>query len=162
MVAAAVHAQSDEWQRLLAGNKEAWDAFVLEHAGTILATVRKLSVERDDVEAIALEVFASLSRDSFQLLRSFDPVRASISTWLTIATLMILRRYEPSIDGGWPAVDLSPRGCSPPPLSTRQNLILMMLLQQGMTKGEIAAALNISVDAVRSAISGALDKVRFR
>src|SRR5690348_18306661 len=37
-----------------------------------------------EVEDLTQEVFLRLCKDDFRLLRSYDPVRASLSTWLTI------------------------------------------------------------------------------
>ncbi len=72
-----------------AGDPGAWSAFVDCLSGVIVAAVRRTlhgrGARRDvDVDDAVQEVFVRLVRNEFRLLRSYDPDRAALSTWLTI------------------------------------------------------------------------------
>jgi len=69
---------------LLRREKGAWQAFVRRYAGLIVAAVRAVARDTGDVEDLAQEVFLRLCKDDFRLLRSYDPSRAGLSTWITI------------------------------------------------------------------------------
>src|SRR5215471_10938408 len=69
---------------LIAGNKAAWDGFVRRYAGLILSAVRTLVREGTEAEDLMQEVFVRLCKDDFRLLKTYDPARAGLSTWLTI------------------------------------------------------------------------------
>ena len=77
----------EDWRKLLAGEKGAWDRFVQGHAGVIFGAVRGQLVpagRSDDVVDVVQEVFLKLCRNDFKLLRSYDPARAKVTTWLTV------------------------------------------------------------------------------
>ena len=69
---------------LLRGEKAAWDAFVRRYGGLVVAAVRGVASVYGDVEDLTQDVFVRLCKDDFRLLRSYDPGRASLSTWITI------------------------------------------------------------------------------
>src|SRR5439155_3175205 len=69
---------------LLAGDGAAWAGFVRRYGGLIVAAVRGIALLPADVEDLTQEVFVRLCKDNFRLLRSYDPARAALSTWLTI------------------------------------------------------------------------------
>src|SRR5277367_4862743 len=69
---------------LLSGRKAAWDSFVLEYSGLILAAVRRVTGGGEETEDIAQEVFLRLCKNDYYLMRRYDAARASLSTWLTI------------------------------------------------------------------------------
>src|SRR5262249_14536992 len=77
-------AEAPDLQALVRGDKPAWDAFVRRYAGLILSAVRGVAREGGDVEDLAQEVFVRLCKDDFRLLKTYDPTRAGLSTWLTI------------------------------------------------------------------------------
>ncbi|TMK26486.1 MAG: sigma-70 family RNA polymerase sigma factor [Alphaproteobacteria bacterium] len=71
-------------EALLRGEKVAWDAFVRRYGGLVVAAVRGVAMAQAEVEDLTQEAFLRLCKDDFRLLRSYDPARASLSTWLTI------------------------------------------------------------------------------
>jgi RNA polymerase sigma factor (sigma-70 family) len=159
---------------LLRGEKGAWEAFVRRYAGLVVAAVRSVAREAGDVEDLAQEVFLRLCKDDFRLLRSFDPARAGLSTWITIVARSTardaLRRFRPvsvpidAVPEGRLAVDpVEPvRKLKLPEalLSPRQREILTMLYDREMEVSEVAAALGIDPQTVRSAHHKAMVKLR--
>ena len=69
---------------LLNGDPDAWEDFVRRYGGLIVAAVRGLAPASGEIEDLTQDVFVRLCRDDFRLLRSYDPERAALSTWLTI------------------------------------------------------------------------------
>jgi RNA polymerase sigma-70 factor (ECF subfamily) len=159
---------------LLRGEKAAWDAFVRRYGGLVVAAVRGVAMAHADVEDLTQEVFVRLCKDDFRLLRSYDPARASLSTWITIVARSTardgLRRRRPegvpldavpeaqlAIDPVEPVQKLKlPEAL----LSPRQRQILAMLYDQEMDVAEIAHALGIDPQTVRSAHHKAMVKLR--
>jgi len=159
---------------LIAGDKAAWDGFVRRYAGLIVAAVRGIAPTPSDVEDLTQEVFVRLCKDDFRLMRSYDPARAGLSTWLTIvarstARDALRRRRADSVP-----IDAVPEGqlavdpVEPTPklklpealLSPRQREILTMLYDREMDVAEIARLLNIDPQTVRSAHHKAMVKLR--
>src|SRR5260370_19913138 len=69
---------------LMRGEKSAWDAFVRRYAALIMAAVRGVAQDGGEAEDLAQEVFIRLCKDEFRLLKTYDPARAGLTTWLTI------------------------------------------------------------------------------
>ena len=167
-------AQEDVLGRLLAGESGAWEVFVRRYAGLIVAAVRGVAREAAEAEDLTQEVFLRLCRNDFRLLRSYDPTRAGLSTWLTIVARSTardaLRRHRPvavpieAVPEGQLAVDaVEPvRKLRLPEalLSPRQREILGMLYDRDMEVAEIAAQLGIDPQTVRSAHHKAMIKLR--
>ncbi len=144
------------------------------YASLIVAAVRSVARDPGAVEDLTQEVFLRLCKDEFRLLRSYDPARAGLSTWLTIVArstardAMRRRRPEPvpleMVPEARLAVDpvLPVRKLKLPEalLSPRQREILSMLYDREMDVAEIAAALGIDRQTVRSAHHKALTKLR--
>ena len=159
---------------LVRGEKGAWEAFVRRYAGLVAAAVRGVAREPGEVEDLAQEVFLRLCRNDFRLLRSYDPVRAGISTWITIVARSTardaLRRHRPvavpidMVPESRLAVDpIEPvRKLKLPEalLSPRQREILSMLYDRDMEVAEIAATLDIDPQTVRSTHHKAMIKLR--
>ena len=159
---------------LLRGEKAAWDAFVRRYGGLVVAAVRGVASVYGDVEDLTQDVFVRLCKDDFRLLRSYDPTRASLSTWITIVARSTardgLRRRRPesvpidavpeaqlAIDPVEPVQKLKlPEAL----LSPRQREILAMLYDREMEVAEIARALGIDPQTVRSAHHKAMLKLR--
>jgi len=159
---------------LLRGEKAAWDAFVRRYGGLVVAAVRGVASVYGDVEDLTQDVFVRLCKDDFRLLRSYDPARASLSTWITIVARSTardgLRRRRPesvpidavpeaqlAIDPVEPVEKLKlPEAL----LSPRQREILAMLYDREMEVAEIARALGIDPQTVRSAHHKAMLKLR--
>jgi RNA polymerase sigma factor (sigma-70 family) len=167
-------AQVGELDALARGDKGAWEAFVRRYAGLVAAAVRGVAREAAEVEDLAQEVFLRLCKDDFRLLRSYDPARAGLSTWITIVARSTardaMRRYRPvltpieAVPEGRLAVDpVEPIQKLKLPdalLSPRQREILTMLYDREMEVAEIAAALGIDPQTVRSAHHKAMVKLR--
>ena len=167
-------AQGGELDALARGDKGAWEAFVRRYAGLVVAAVRGVAREAADVEDLTQEVFLRLCKDDFRLLRSYDPARAGISTWITIVARSTardaMRRHRPvlmpidAVPEGRLAVDpIEPAQKLKLPealLSPRQREILSMLYDREMEVAEIAEALSIDPQTVRSAHHKAMVKLR--
>ena len=160
-------------QALTRGDKAAWNGFVRRYAGLILSAVRVTTRHGIDVEDIVQEVFTRLCKNDFRLLKTYDPARAGLSTWLTIVARStardMQRRRQPAITplDAVPEIMLAvtaepqeklrlPDGL----LSPRQKLVLTLLYEREMEVAEIAAALGIDPQTVRSTHHKAMLKLR--
>jgi RNA polymerase sigma-70 factor (ECF subfamily) len=167
-------AQDGDLNELLRGEKEAWGRFVRRYAGLVVAAVRSVAREAGEVEDLTQEVFLRLCKDDFRLLRGYDPARAGLSTWITIVARSTardaMRRYRPvsvpieAVPEGRLAIDpIEPVPKLKLPealLSPRQRQILTMLYDRDMEVSEVAAALGIDPQTVRSAHHKAMIKLR--
>ncbi|HXP06624.1 MAG TPA: sigma-70 family RNA polymerase sigma factor [Stellaceae bacterium] len=166
--------EPDPLAALLNGDKRSWTAFVRRYAALIVAAVRSVAPTASDVEDLTQEVFVRLCKDEFRLLRSYDATRASLSTWITIVARSTardaLRRRRPNsipIDTV-PEAYLKVDAVEPTPklklpealLSPRQREILGMLYDGEMDVAEVATALRIDPQTVRSAHHKAMLKLR--
>ncbi|HEX5453254.1 MAG TPA: sigma-70 family RNA polymerase sigma factor [Stellaceae bacterium] len=161
-------------EALFRGDGTAWEGFVRRYGGLVVAAVRGVAAVPGDVEDLTQDVFLRLCKDDFRLLRSYDPARAGLSTWLTIVARSTardaLRRRRPE---GVPleAVPEAQLAVAPVEpvrklklpealLSPRQREILAMLYDREMDVAEIARALGIDPQTVRSAHHKAMVKLR--
>ncbi|HEV2334529.1 MAG TPA: sigma-70 family RNA polymerase sigma factor [Stellaceae bacterium] len=159
---------------LLHGEGAAWGEFVRRYGGLVVAAVRGIASVQGDVEDLTQEVFVRLCKNDFRLLRTYDPARAALTTWLTIVARSTardaMRRRRPdsvpieAVPEAQLAVDfVEPvRKLKLPEalLSPRQREILAMLYDQEMDVAEIARALGIDAQTVRSAHHKAMVKLR--
>jgi RNA polymerase sigma factor (sigma-70 family) len=157
---------------LLHGDPEAWEEFVRRYGGLIVAAVRGLAP--GEIEDLTQDVFVRLCKDDFRLLRSYDPARASLSTWLTIVArstardALRRRRAEAVPIESVPEARLAVEPVEPAIrlklpealLSPRQREILAMLYDREMDVAEIAQALGIDAQTVRSTHHKAMIKLR--
>ncbi len=160
----------------ISGDKMAWDDFVDRNSGIIFASVRRTmgggsSGKADDVSDAVQEVFVRLIKDDCRLLRSFDPSRASLSTWLTIVarsvTIDQLRKRRgatvPLGNVDPPASRKGPREPDPLPLhllTARQRVVLHMLFDEDMTVAEAARTIGVDEQTIRSTKHKALSRLR--
>ncbi len=169
--------QFDGLDRLIAGEKAAWDRFVTRFAPVIFAAVRRKlgpAGRGEDAEDVAQDVFIRLCARDFRLIRNYDAGRAKLSTWLTViahsAAIDHLRRQKAraqpleSVPERYLAVDppKDPVKVVIPPglLSPRQALVLEMLYQREMEVAEAAQVLGVNPQTVRSTHHKALIKLR--
>jgi RNA polymerase sigma-70 factor (ECF subfamily) len=163
-----------ELSELTSGDKAAWDAFVRDHARLVFAAVRSFARETVEAEDLAQEVFVRLCKDGYRLLKTYDPARAGFSTWLTIVARSTardaLRRRRPvqvpvedapeaqlAVDPDEPAEKLNiPKEL----LSPRQREVLELMYEREMDVAEIAAALGVDTQTVRSTHHKAMLKLR--
>jgi len=159
---------------LLNGDAAAWEGFVRRYGGLIVAAVRGIAISHGDIEDLTQEVFVRLCKDDFRLLRNYDPARAGLSTWLTIVArstardalrrrradsvpLEVVPEAQLAVDPVEPVQKLKlPEAL----LSPRQREILAMLYDREMDVAEIARALGIDPQTVRSAHHKAMIKLR--
>ena len=81
------NALSDDLKRLVAGDRVAWEGFVQRYARVIFAAVQRRLVpagRAHEVDDVTQDVFVKICSRDFKLLRSFDPARAKLSTFLTV------------------------------------------------------------------------------
>jgi DNA-directed RNA polymerase specialized sigma24 family protein len=159
---------------LTRGETGAWKAFVRRYAGLVTAAVRGVAREPNEIEDLVQEVFLRLCRNDFRLLRSYDPTRAGLTTWITIVARSTardaMRRHRPvavpieavpegvlAVD---PAIPVAKLKLPEALLSPRQRQILTMLYDREMEVAEIAALLGIDPQTVRSAHHKAMIKLR--
>ena len=159
---------------LLQGDKAAWDAFVRRYGGLIVAAIRGVAPPHADIEDLTQDVFIRLCKDNFRLLRTYDPARASLSTWITIVARSTARdglrrrRGESVPIDAVPEAQLAVDPVEPVRklklpealLSPRQREILTMLYDREMDVPEIARVLKIDPQTVRSAHHKAMIKLR--
>jgi DNA-directed RNA polymerase specialized sigma24 family protein len=124
---------------LCQGDKPAWDSFVRRFAGLVHSAARQMAPAGADLDDLAHRVFLRLREDNFQLLRTYDPARATLPIWLVINTRCAVREI---CDSRAPRAE--PK--HPPPaapgardlLSARQKLVLLLHHDLGMEISEIA------------------------
>ena len=161
---------------LLNGDAAAWEGFVRRYGGLIVAAVRGVAYAPapGEIEDLTQDVFVRLCKDNFRLLRSYDPARASLSTWLTIvarstARDSLRRRRADAVpidavpEGRLAVEPIEPVGKLKLPdalLSRRQREILGMLYDREMDIAEVARALGIDPQTVRSGHHKAMLKLR--
>ena len=162
---------------LVTGNKRAWDGFVTAAAPLINAVVRRTlasyRLSEEDVMDAAQDVFVRLCANDFRLLKTYDPARAGLSTWLAVVSRSAAvdharRRRQPTqpLDEV-PEANLGvedrhveklkiPVGL----LTERQTLILKCLYDEERDVAEIAQLLKIDAQTVRSTHHKALLRLR--
>ena len=172
--------------RLLDGSAAAWSQFVQGSAPLVWAQVRRCFArygarfDEGDMEDVSQNVFMRLSRADYALLRRFDPQRAKLSTYLGIiahsCSVDFLRKRRAATediedhafhlaapdqvgmaDGGSDGVFALIPGDL---LSERQAHILRLLFDEDQEVEEVAKALGVEAQTVRSAKHKALTKIR--
>ncbi len=166
----------EELAALTAHDKGLWDRFVRDHAPLIYAAVQRKLVPAgrgQDREDVAQDVFIRLVKNDFKLLKSFDPAKAKLSTWLTIVATStaidhLRRNARPTTD-----IDALPEGLLSVPgqeyawitipdglLSERQALVLELLYRKDLDVAEAAEIMAVDPQTVRSMHHKALTKLR--
>ncbi len=162
---------------LAVGNKRTWDQFVLASTALINAVVRRsLSTYRlseEDVMDAAQDVYVRLCANDYRLLKTYDPARAGLSTWLAVVARSSAidharrRRQSTTPIDDVPETALAvedrhveklkiPEGL----LTERQTLILKYLYDEERDVAEIAQLLKIDAQTVRSTHHKALLRLR--
>ncbi len=167
---------AEDLSRLVAGDKAEWDRFVQRYARVIYAAVQRrlLPAGRGhEVDDVAQDVFVKLCRREFHLLRSYDPGRAKLSTWLTViasSTSIDHLRRQSAPTTALDAVPEAAMAVDPKPferikipanlLSPRQGLVLELLYRRELEVAEAAEVLGVDPQTVRSTHHKALVKLR--
>jgi RNA polymerase sigma factor (sigma-70 family) len=164
------------------GDKGAWDAFVREAAPIIFAAVQRTLGQHQparvarEAEDLAQDVFLRLVERDCRLLRTYDPARASLSTWLTLvarstvlnrlrkrdAAVPLTEEHERSLAAREEAAGGAGKGIEVPEglLSPRQHLVLRLLFEREMTVEEAAATLGVDAQTIRSTKHKAIARLR--
>ena len=163
--------------RLLNGEKAAWDRFVARYAPVIYAAIQRRLVpagRAGEAEDVAQEVFLKLCKADYKLLRGYDPERAKLTTWLTVIASSTVIDHLRRQRGKHAPIDQVPEhvlAVDPPKLpeqikippgllSPRQALVLEMLYQRELEVAEAAEILGVDPQTVRSTHHKALTKLR--
>ncbi len=162
---------------LCRGDKQTWDAFVAAAAPLISAMARRTlatyGLGEEDVMDAAQDVFVRLCAGEFRLLKTYDPGRAGLSTWLAVVSRSTAidharrRRQATQPIDEVPEAALAvedrhvekvkiPEGL----LTERQTLILRFLYDEDRDVAEIAQLLKIDPQTVRSTQHKALVRLR--
>ena len=162
------------------GDSRAFAGFVSAYGGLVWAGVRRVlrGQPEQDIEDAAQDVFVRLLKDDGRLLRSFDPNRASMSTWLTLVSRStaidrarklgrtvgratelndrILEAPEASMESG----DLQDSAIPLGVLTDRQRLVLHLLYQDEQPVDVVAQLLQVTEQTIRSTKHKALERLR--
>jgi RNA polymerase sigma-70 factor (ECF subfamily) len=166
-------------KRCLAGDARAWREWVGETAPVIrravVQTLLRHTGRADDADADELtqDVYLRLVRADCRLLRSFDPERSRLATWLTLVARSTVvdalrrRRLRPvpldarAFDVAAPAPPPAAEPVVPPGLLTpRQELVLRLLFDEEREVAEVARLLDVDEQTVRSTKHKALTALR--
>lgn len=164
-------------QALKAGSKRTWDAFVVASTPLINAVVRRAlatyRMAEDDILDAAQDVYLRLCANEFRLLKTYDPARAGLSTWLAVVSRSTAVDYarrrrqvtSPIDEVPETALAVEDRHVEklkiPPGLLTeRQSLILKCLYDEERDVAEVAELLKIDAQTVRSTHHKALLRLR--
>jgi RNA polymerase sigma factor (sigma-70 family) len=162
---------------VIAGDKRAWDAFAAAAAPVVMAVARRVmaahGVSSDDAIDAAQDCYVRLLAGERRLLRTFDPARASLSTWLAVvarsaAVDYLRRRRQPmspldDVPESAVAVDAEPVEKIRIPkglLTERQALVMTLMYDRAMEPADVAAVLKVDVQTVRSTHHKALERLR--
>ena len=165
----------------LARDSRAWDGFCGRYTPLVYSVVRRIlrrghsgrhNAAREDVEEIVQEVFLRLVKDDSRLLRSFDPDKGKMSTWLSriaenaardalrkpvIATIPLEEAGEtPSKPSLSPQPLPIPEGV----LSPREKEILDLLFVEGLTVQGAAERIGTAPQTVSNHKYRAINKLR--
>lgn len=169
----------------IAGSKSAWDDFVRASAPVIYAAVRRSlrvrGIATSETPDRVQDVYVRILRDDCKLLRTFNPSRASLVTWLTLIARTVVheharRKALPTLRLVGPDTAADKSGTSVQPssessgqslshfplqlLSEQQRLVIEMLFQQGLSVETAAARLGVEAQTIRSAKHKALTRLR--
>ena len=162
------------------GDSRAFAGFVSAYGGLVWAGVRRVlrGQPEQDIEDAAQDVFVRLLKDDGRLLRSFDPNRASMSTWLTLVSRSTaidrarklgrtvgratelndrtLEAPEAPMESG----DLQDSAIPLGVLTDRQRLVLHLLYQDEQPVDVVAQLLQVTEQTIRSTKHKALERLR--
>jgi len=164
---------------LIEGDKPQWDIFVEQYSALIYSVIRKIllnylkNASDWDLNEIFQEVFVRLIKDDHYLLRTYDPAKSSLSTWLTIVTrstaIDFLRKSPPqheSIENREIAAPNDENNTSLPLtipkhlLTGRQKLVLELLFEKDLDVAQAAQIVGVDAQTIRSTKHKALEVLR--
>jgi DNA-directed RNA polymerase specialized sigma24 family protein len=160
------------------GDAKAWQAFCDHTVRLVVASIRRVipsgkTPSGDEIEDLVQSVYIKLLRNDRRLLRNYDPARAGISTWITLIARSVaidsLRRKNLDLrplDEAAGAVSSPQQRVSMGPLvpihilTSRQQLVLAMLFEDEMDIADVATALDVNPQTIRSTKHKAIDRLR--
>jgi DNA-directed RNA polymerase specialized sigma24 family protein len=160
------------------GDAEAWQAFCDHTARLVVASIRRVvpsgkTPSGDEIDDLVQSVYIKLLRNDRRLLRNYDPARAGISTWITLIARSVaidsLRRKNLAVrplDEAAGAISSPQQRVSMGPLvpihilTSRQQLVLAMLFEDEMDIADVATALDVNPQTIRSTKHKAMDRLR--
>jgi RNA polymerase sigma-70 factor (ECF subfamily) len=165
-----------DFPALLKGDRGAWHEFVdlfgpVIH-GTVRAQLLRAGFGDEDFAEVVQNVFLRLCNEDFRLLRTYDPTRASLGTWLRVVSgssaIDFQRRQKRTLSldevaekpFAEPAHEPVPLNIPENLLTARQRLVLTMSYDRDMEVADIAVALGITAQTVRSMRHKAIERLR--
>ncbi|MCZ6605305.1 MAG: sigma-70 family RNA polymerase sigma factor [Alphaproteobacteria bacterium] len=161
---------------LIAGDEVAWRQFVTRYGPTIHGAARRAmaraGLSDDHVADVTQNVFVRLCQENFRLLATYDPDRASLSTWLRVvagsAAIDYLRRQKKTVPldavseahFAEPPPDPVPLNIPDDLLTARQRLVLTLTFDRDLDVAEVASMLGVTAQTVRSLRHKALVRLR--
>ena len=164
---------------LTRGDDKGWKVFSDRVSPIVYAAVRKIFLSRianakeGDIRDIVQDVFTILIKDDYRVLKSYQPRKASINTWLTVIAMRTAIKFAKRQKPASLSLDLESVNIPAPQikqktpidipedlLAPRQMLILHMFIDKEMDVKEIAKTLNISPQTVRSTRHKAVKRLR--
>ena len=160
------------------GDAEAWQAFCDHTVRLVVASIRRVipsgkTPSGDEIDDLVQSVYIKLLRNDRRLLRNYDPARAGISTWITLIARSVaidsLRRKNLAVrplDEAAGAISSPQQRVSMGPLvpihilTNRQQLVLAMLFEDEMDIADVATALDVNPQTIRSTKHKAIDRLR--
>jgi RNA polymerase sigma-70 factor (ECF subfamily) len=173
------HLQKIDIDLLVQGDRRQWKKFVRQISPVVFSVIKKtlVSAGRDagEVHDILQELFVRLCDNNFRLLKSYDPKRARLTTWLAVIArnmaIDYLRRcrLRYTILGEIPDKGPDERSIkcdadhiilSFDVLPPRQMMVMTLLYKKDMNIKEVAGFMGITEQSVRSMRHKAVKKLR--
>ena len=168
--------ESIDVERCIEGDEGAWNSFVTRFMPVVCSAVRKTiggcapDHDHSFIEDAVQEVFVHIIENDFRALRSYDPCRASLVTWLTVVARNVaidhvrrsVRHAEQQLIDV-PEPSSTPASAAELPaglLSARQRLVLHLLYDMDMDVAEVAVLLRVDQQTVRSTKHKAIVRLR--
>jgi len=167
-----------ELSRLIGKEAGAWEAFQ-ETFEPLLYSAASAAVRRqggrlntEDIKEIVQDTYARLLRDDCRALKSYDPRKSALSTWLYRLAQNVaidrLRRSRPETVPLSDALGVAGSEHSGPGilegagecLSSNERVLMRLLFNDGLSPQAAAERLGIAVQTVYSRKSKALNKLR--
>ncbi len=166
-------------ERLTRGDEKDWKVFSDRVSPIVYAAVRKTllsriaDVKESDIRDVVQDVFTILIKYDYRVLKSYQPRKASMNTWLTVIAMRTAIKFAKRQKPASLSLDLESLNIPAPQikqktpidipedlLTPRQMLILHMFVDREMDVKEIAKTLNISPQTVRSTRHKAVKRLR--
>lgn len=174
------NANSVDLAACLQGDASAWNDLVRATTGLVIAAVRRVVGPTPpptlDVEDLVQQVYIRLLQNDMRMLRTYDPDRAALSTWITLVsrstTIDALRRKRlptvhvdaalqiPSTDRPPEAAESALNAIPFELLTDRQLVVLRMLYDDGLDVAQVASVLGVEPQTIRSTRHKAMERLR--